>query len=163
VAGVPDFVHTVQRMEAFRRAAKDLGIWAEIVPTDYTAESGARATQRLLSRRDPPTAILYDSDLLAVTGLGVTQQMGFSVPDDVSIVGWDDSLLSRVVHPPLTAMTRDIVGYGVSAAKHLLRAVDGRATEDVEVPAGVLTLRGSTARALRATAARPDDRGSVRA
>ncbi len=46
---------------------------------------------------------MFDSDLLAVTGLGVAQQMGFAVPEDISIVGWDDSLISQVVHPPLTA------------------------------------------------------------
>ena len=38
--------------------------------------------------------------------------MGFSVPDDLSIVGWDDSLISQVVHPHLTAITRDIQAYG---------------------------------------------------
>ena len=116
VAGVGEFVHTVQRTAAFRRATDDLGLQAEIVETDYSAESGARATRRLLSLPDAPTAIVFDSDLLAVTGLGVAQQMGFSVPDDVSIVGWDDSLISQVVHPPLTAITRDIQAFGVAAA-----------------------------------------------
>ena len=88
----------------------------EVVATDYTPESGARATRRLLSSPEPPTAIIFDSDLLAVTGLGVAQQMGFTVPDDVSLIGWDDSLISRVVHPPLTAITRDIEAYGATAA-----------------------------------------------
>ena len=94
-----------------------LGLEAEVVATDYTPESGARATRRLLSLPDPPTAIIFDSDLLAVTGLGVAQQMGFVVPDDLSLIGWDDSLISRVVHPPLTAITRDIEGYGETAAR----------------------------------------------
>ena len=53
--------------------------------------------------------------------------MGFTVPDDVSIVGWDDSLISQVVHPPLTAITRDIQAFGAAAARHLLAAVEGRA------------------------------------
>ena len=51
--------------------------------------------------------------------------MGFSVPDDLSIVGWDDSLISQVVHPPLTAITRNITGFGAEAARHLLAAIDG--------------------------------------
>jgi DNA-binding LacI/PurR family transcriptional regulator len=71
--------------------------------------------------------------------------MGFSVPDDVSIVGWDDSLISQVVNPPLTAITRDITAYGVTATKHLLAAIDGEAEGDVETIRGELTLRGSTA------------------
>ncbi len=89
---------------------------------------------------------MFDSDLLAVTGLGVAQQMGFSVPDDLSIVGWDDSLISQVVHPPLTAITRDIDAFGVAATRHLLAAIDGAATGDVETARGELTTRGSTAR-----------------
>jgi DNA-binding LacI/PurR family transcriptional regulator len=147
VAGVSDFVHTTQRTDAFRRVVQDLGLWAEVLATDYTAESGARATRRFLSAPEPPTAIVYDSDLLAVTGLGVAQHMGFSVPGDLSIVGWDDSLISQVVHPPLTAITRDIQAYGSAAAKHLLAVIDGREIEDVQTRRGELTPRGSTGRA----------------
>jgi DNA-binding LacI/PurR family transcriptional regulator len=151
VAGVGDFVHTAQRMEGFRDAVDELSLRPSVETTDYTPESGARVTRRLLTSPDPPTAIIYDSDLLAVTGLGVAQQMGFVVPDDVSIVGWDDSLISQVVHPPLTAITRDIAAYGVLATRHLLSVIDEDATGDVEAPRGELTPRGSTAR-LRAPA-----------
>ena len=145
ISGVAEFVHTQQRVDAFVRAVRDLGLEGETVETDYSAESGARATRRLLSSPSPPTAILFDSDLLAVTGLGVAQQMGFSVPDDLSIVGWDDSLISQVVHPPLTAITRNITEYGVVAVRHLLDGIDGRADGDVETTRGELTTRGSTA------------------
>ena len=107
-----------------------------MVATDYTPESGARATRQLLSDPEPPTAIAYDSDVLAVTGLGVAQQMGFSVPGDVSIVAWDDSLLCQVVHPPLTTVSRDISEYGALACKRLLAAIeDPGDTTDVEAPA----------------------------
>jgi DNA-binding LacI/PurR family transcriptional regulator len=146
VAGVGDFVHTGKRIDAFRSAADELGLRTEIETTDYTPESGARATRRLLSAPSPPTAIIYDSDLLAVTGLGVAQQMGFVVPDDVSIIGWDDSLISQVVHPPLTAITRDLAAYGVLATSHLLAVIDEGATADVETTRGELTPRGSTGR-----------------
>ena len=71
--------------------------------------------------------------------------MGFAVPDDLSIVGWDDSLISQVVHPPLTAITRDIEAFGSAAARHLLAAIEGRAVGDLETVRGELTPRGSTA------------------
>ena len=144
VTGVGEFVHTVQRAEAFRRVTGELGLDGEVVESDYSAESGARLTRRLLSSPQRPSAILFDSDLLAVTGLGVAQQMGFVVPDDVSIIGWDDSLISQVVHPPLTAITRDIEAYGVAVARQLLAAIDQRTVGDVETEAGALTTRGST-------------------
>ena len=145
VAGNRDFVHTRERSAAFAAVTSSLGVGGDVLYTDYTAESGGRATRHLLSAPEPPTAILFDSDLLAVTGLGVAQQMGFSVPGDLSLIGWDDSLISRVVHPPLTAITRDIEAYGSTAAGHLLAVADGAPVGDVEVARGELTPRGSTA------------------
>jgi len=146
VTGVSAFLHTTQRAAAFRQATSELGLVGEVVETDYSAESGARATRRLLSSPARPTAIVFDSDLLAVTGLGVAQQMGLAVPDDISIVGWDDSLISQVVHPPLTAITRDIEAFGMAATRHLLSAIEGDAPGDVETARGELTARGSTGR-----------------
>lgn len=154
VSGVPEFVHTTVRTSAFLAAMSKLGLAAEVVETDFGPESGAQATRKLLSKPEPPTAIVYESDLLAVTGLGVANQMGFSVPDDVSIVAWDDSLMCGVVHPPLTAVTRDIPAYGAAAAKLLLAAIDGRAPDDVITPRGALTPRGSTGPAPAVTKAR---------
>jgi DNA-binding LacI/PurR family transcriptional regulator len=144
VTGVSEFQHTVKRAAAFERVLAESGLRGEIVPTDYTPEQGARATRKLLSSPSRPTAIVFDSDLLAVTGLGVTRQMGFEVPDDVSIVSWDDTLISQVVHPPLTAVTRDIEAYGSAAARHLLAVIEGRAAGDLETQRGELTPRGST-------------------
>ena len=144
VTGVGEFVHTVQRADAFGLITRELGLEGEIVESDYSAESGALLTRRLLSSPRRPSAILFDSDLLAVTGLGVAQRMGFVVPDDVSIIGWDDSLISQVVHPPLTAITRDIEAYGVAVARHLLATIEGDVSGDVETEAGALTTRGST-------------------
>jgi DNA-binding LacI/PurR family transcriptional regulator len=145
VAGVPGFVHSTLRTSAFEEATGELRLSARVLPTDYSPESSARATRQLLSDPEPPTAIAYDSDVLAVTGLGVAQQMGFSVPDDVSIVAWDDSLLCQVVHPPLTTLTRDVAAYGAAACARLLQEIDGTAeTGDVETPRAELTPRAST-------------------
>jgi DNA-binding LacI/PurR family transcriptional regulator len=146
VAGVGDFVHNVLRSAAFRDAAAELGVAATVVETDYTPESGARATRKLLSAPEPPTAIVYDSDILAVTGLGVAHQMGFAVPGDLSIVAWDDSLICQVVHPPLTAVTRDITAYGAKVANRLLAEIEGEGEGNVEAKRAELTTRASTGR-----------------
>jgi DNA-binding LacI/PurR family transcriptional regulator len=144
VAGVSEFVHTAARTAAFEEATRDLGVSSQVISTDYTPEGGARATRRLLSHPEPATAVVYDSDVLAVTGHGVAQQMGFGVPEDVSIVAWDDSLLCQVVHPPLTAVTRDISRYGAQAGRRLLEAIEGTRSGDVETSRGELTPRGSS-------------------
>ncbi len=146
VAGVEGFVHSAMRSEAFEEAARDLGLSARVVPTDYSPESGARATRELLTDPEPPTAIAFDSDVLAVAGAGAAQQMGISVPDELSIVAWDDSLLCQVVHPPITTLTRDIAEFGVLGTRQLLALIDGHPADDLEAPRAVLTPRASTGR-----------------
>jgi DNA-binding LacI/PurR family transcriptional regulator len=150
VTGIPRFWHTKIRTDAFLEAAQSAGSDAVCVEADYTGEHGASATRRLLRARRPPTAILYDNDIMAVSGLSAVQQMGFDVPADLSIVAWDDSPLCELVHPPLTALTRDVAAYGAHAAQTLIQVAGGAAAGNFEEAVPVLTPRGSTGRAPRA-------------
>ena len=97
------------------------------------------------ARRHGPTAIVYDNDVMAIAGLGVAQEMGLAVPGDLSIVAFDDSPLCRLVHPPLTALTRDIPAYGAHAARQLLDVIAGRPAAPVQDETAKLAPRGSTA------------------
>ena len=131
------------RTEAFAAVCRRLGLAEPVtVSTDYTGEEGARATRRLLGAADRPTAIIYDNDVMAVAGLAVAQEMGLSVPGDLSIVAWDDSPLCRLVHPPLTALTRDIAAYGAHAARLLLAAIAGEPVASAARPPAHLTPAG---------------------
>ncbi|MBP2704570.1 LacI family DNA-binding transcriptional regulator [Microbispora sp. RL4-1S] len=146
VAGLPRLMHTAIRDAAFEEVCASLAVERhQILHTDYTGEEGARATRRLLSSPDRPTAIVYDNDIMAVAGLSVAQEMRLAVPDDLSIVAWDDSPLCQVVRPPLTGLTRDIPAYGAHAAQRLLTLIDGGETTPLEDEAPRLTARGSTA------------------
>jgi DNA-binding LacI/PurR family transcriptional regulator len=146
VAGLADLRHTRVRGEAFARAADRLGLGEAVtVSTDYSGEEGARATRRLLSAASRPTAIVYDNDIMAIAGLAVAQEMGVAVPDGLSIVAFDDSPLCRLVHPPLTALVRDIPAYGARAARQLLDVIGGRAAGSVQDETARLVPRGSTA------------------
>jgi DNA-binding LacI/PurR family transcriptional regulator len=70
--------------------------------------------------------------------------MGLSIPADVSIVAWDDSALCRLVHPPLTALGRDIPAHGAHAARRLLRVIAGEETGGFQDETARLHPRGST-------------------
>ncbi|HEX2187176.1 MAG TPA: substrate-binding domain-containing protein, partial [Chloroflexota bacterium] len=130
----------------FTEACGRLGLSDPVtVHTDYTGEDGARATRRLLSAPDRPTAIVYDNDIMAVAGLSVAQEMRLDVPADLSIVAWDDSPLSQVVRPSLTAVTRDIPAGGAHATRALLRLIETGETGSLEGPPASLLPRGSTA------------------
>jgi DNA-binding LacI/PurR family transcriptional regulator len=146
VGGLPALLHTQTRTRAFTDVCTSLGIESAVtMPSDYTGEEGGRATRRLLIGADRPSAIIYDNDVMAVAGLAVAQEMGLSVPGDLSIVAWDDSPLCSLVHPPLTALSRDISEYGAQAARQLLAAVAGEPVASVEGGTAHLTPRGSTA------------------
>ncbi|WP_327382928.1 MULTISPECIES: LacI family DNA-binding transcriptional regulator [unclassified Streptomyces] len=128
VAGLPDLAHTVRRMESLRAEAARRGLGPDqvrSVVTDYSDAEGAAATRRVLAEPDPPTALVYDNDVMAVAGSAVAAELGIPVPGRLSIVAWDDSALCRVTHPRLTALVRDTAGFGRLAAEELLAVLAG--------------------------------------
>jgi DNA-binding LacI/PurR family transcriptional regulator len=156
VGGVPGMLHTEMRTEAFETVAARLGLaWSTTISTDYTPEQGAQVTRRLLSSSSPPTAIIYDNDVMAVAGVSVAHEMGVHVPSDVSIMAWDDSVLCEITHPPLTAVSRDITAYGVQVASNLLALLTGEVVTETEEDPPRLVVRGSTARPNGRTGATP--------
>lgn len=152
VGGLPDLRHTRTREQAWEGVCSRLQLAMAVTETtDYSGEQGARATRRLLSVAPRPTAILYDNDVMAIAGLAVAQEMGLSVPRDLSLVAFDDSPLCRLVHPPLTALSRDIPAYGALAARQLAEAVAGGPEQPSrQAETARLTPRGSTARPAQA-------------
>ena len=149
VAGPAALWHSRIRTEAFTSALAAYGMRGATVETDYSAEQGAAATRRLLEGDARPSAILYDNDVMAVAGLGVAHHLGIPVPGEISLVAWDDSPLCEVIQPGLTALHRDIAGYGAEAARHLRRIVAGEQAGDVQVAGLELVERGSTGPAPR--------------
>jgi DNA-binding LacI/PurR family transcriptional regulator len=147
VGGPPRMRHTRTRTEAFERATVRLGLRAaQTVDTDFSDDVGARATRALLSSPDRPTAIIFDNDVMAVAGIGVTAEMGLSVPADVSLVAWDDSVLCRLTHPPLTALNRNVSAYGAHSVRRLLEVVGGADPGSYRDATPSLVPRGTTTR-----------------
>ena len=145
VAGLPALEHTQLRIAAFREAMARQGLpEPPIIETDYSAEEGAQATRTLLSRRDRPTAILYDNDVMAVAALNVAQEMGISVPGELSIAAGDDSQLCVLVRPGLTALSWDIQAFGRNTARVLMEIVDGGPPRSFEQSTARLLVRAST-------------------
>ncbi|MFI6879895.1 LacI family DNA-binding transcriptional regulator [Streptomyces sp. NPDC050400] len=147
VAGLPELAHTRRRIASLRAEAERRGIEAHSHTTDYSDTEGARTTRRVLDSASPPTAIVYDNDVLAVAGLGVAAERGIPVPAALSIVAWDDSVLCRSTHPALTALVRDTTAFGRRAAEELFALLDGGPARRVEDALPHLLERGSTASA----------------
>jgi DNA-binding LacI/PurR family transcriptional regulator len=147
VAGRPEFQHTRRRMRVLRESADRLGLVEAVsLPTDFSDTEGAAVTRALLSRSPRPTAVVYDSDLMAVAGLGVAAEMAVPVPAELSIVAFDDSVLTRIVHPALTALSRDTFSLGGEVAEALLAVIaEPSRVRNLKTPTPRLTVRESTA------------------
>ncbi|MFD3515968.1 LacI family DNA-binding transcriptional regulator [Streptomyces sp. NPDC058657] len=145
VAGAAELAHTAVRDAALREACAEAGIPdATVIHTDYTGDEGARAARSLLIAADRPTAIVFDNDIMAVAALSVAQELGLVVPADLSIVAWDESPLTRVVRPMLSAVSRDIPAYGARAARALLALIAGEDVTDVRDGYASFVPRAST-------------------
>ena len=119
---------TRRRISGFCRACKELGL---SLPDEYLVqsmyldpESSAAATRKLMELPDPPTCILYPDDIAHLGGKNELEKMGLSVPDDVSIVGYDGIDFSQMLRPKLTTMRQDAERMGELAAEELARAVE---------------------------------------
>ncbi|MGN9783112.1 LacI family DNA-binding transcriptional regulator [Nonomuraea sp. ZG12] len=147
VAGLPGLRHTQRRIRALRDSVRRLGLVDTVsLPTDFSDAEGAAATRALLSRPRRPTAIVYDSDVMALAGLGVAGEMGVRVPGEVSILSFDDSVLTRVTHPSITSLSRDTIALGGQVAEVLLQVIaDPALRRDVKTATPRLVVRESTA------------------
>ncbi|MCF3963419.1 LacI family DNA-binding transcriptional regulator [Streptomyces fuscigenes] len=148
IAGLPGLAHTERRIRALRAEAERRGLGGvRSLTTDYSDAEGAAAVRRVLDSPAPPTALVFDNDVMAVAGVAAAAALGFSVPGDVSVVAWEDSALCRMVHPWLSALTRDTLAFGRTAATELLSLLDGAPARTVQVPVPRLIERESTAAA----------------
>ncbi|WP_306370940.1 LacI family DNA-binding transcriptional regulator [Nocardiopsis sp. CC223A] len=145
VSGPTPLLHTRARTDALIAACAEAGLPAPVTAEgDYSHEAGERLTAELLSAAQPPTAILYDNDVMAVGGLEAARSLGVDVPSRLSLVAWDDSTRCRLVSPELSAMTVDVHRYGTQVADAALEADRGVPVTERWFPASHFTARGST-------------------
>lgn len=157
IPGAAVFADAVVREAAFTAAMRRLTRWRMPVsrpgtgnlapvrpPGTVLAEPTADTARRILSAHPRPTALLCDTDALAVAALAAAGELGLTVPGDLSIVSWDDTALCRLVRPALTAVRRPLAELGSLAVSVLGDLVRGAETGDVCTSRPRLITRGST-------------------
>ncbi len=148
VNGPADTVPGSARHRAFERTARALGLDADddlrVEAGDFTLVEGRKAAASLLDKVTPD-AVLGGNDLLAVATMQVLADRGLAVPDDVAVVGMDDTELAEVTTPGLTSVDLGAAQRGRAAAQLLLDRLDhpDREAQRVTV-APRLTVRGSS-------------------
>lgn len=144
LSGPEGLAHSRIRDEAFLDEMAALGLAPVILRTDYTASSGAEAFRSSLEAEQPPTGFVSDNDIMAVAGLTVALEQGRRVPDDLSIIAWDDSILCEHTYPTLTALSHDVVAFGANVGRRLFDAIDGEPARAHLDSTQKLIVRGST-------------------
>jgi LacI family transcriptional regulator len=152
ITGPLDWPSARARLDGYRDALRRAGDGAEplVEPClDWGLESGLRAAERLLAASGRPTAIFAQSDLLALGAMSALRAHGVRVPEDMSMIGFDDIPVAQVFDPPLTTLRQPMREVGELAARLVLEAPEGarrRRTTRHHVLRAPLVVRGSVAR-----------------
>jgi len=149
VSGPKDSYVTKDRELGFSRALTLAGLPnlpSQILHSDLTINGGVNAAIEVFSRPKRPTAVFCANDDMALGVLSFAARRGLRVPEDLSIMGFDDTRYAAIANPPLSTVLQPAREIGISAAKRLLRAID--MPQDSAVKAEILphrlVIRGST-------------------
>ena len=108
-------------------------------------EGGVRGVRRLLAADPPPTAIIFDNDVMAVAAEQELLRTGVPVPGQVSLLACDDSPLCQLAVPPLSAIDIEVHEHGVALGRAVLDTLAGREPREHRGPAITIRQRASTA------------------
>ncbi|MEK7409570.1 MAG: LacI family DNA-binding transcriptional regulator [Acidobacteriota bacterium] len=137
-----------ERFAGYRQALEqaDLPFLPELIAHgDGRPEGAERATQKLLALPEPPTAVFCYNDMSALGALKRIRAAGLRVPEDISLVGFDDLFVAEYTDPPLTTVRQPKRHMGRLAMETLLKLMAGsQSAEHIRVP-GELIVRASTA------------------
>lgn len=128
IAGPPRLLCSRARMDGHRAALAAAGVAVDeelTAPGDFYHESGFTGCNKLLDLADPPTAIFASSDQMALGVIEALRLRGLRVPDDLSVVGFDDLPEVRWVSPPLTTVRQPLAEMGKVAARSVLGQARG--------------------------------------
>jgi len=134
----------IDRLTGFFEALAEEGLEPIAVEDgNFTADGGAAAMTRILDAGHRPDALFIASDLMARGALAVLARAGIRVPDEIAIVGFDDSPVATTVSPPLTTMRQPSFAQGEKMADVLLDLLAGRNPDHVTVLDTELVVRAS--------------------
>lgn len=110
-----------------------------------TVENGKKEAGKLLNLEDPPTVMFAFNDILAIGAMEAAHKRGLSIPEDVSIIGFDNTILAKYCYPPLTTMAQPLDEIGNQAVDLLVGEIESKITRKQRVMLSAeLVIRDST-------------------
>ncbi|GAA0963392.1 LacI family DNA-binding transcriptional regulator [Kribbella koreensis] len=143
VAGPLDMTAGLDRLTGYQEAMKEAGIEQAVAYGDFTADGGEQATLRLLDQHPDLDGIFVANDLMATATLRVLSHLGKRVPEDVAVVGFDDSVVATTTTPMLTTVRQPVEKLGARLAEMLLAKLAGADLTSPEIYDTELIIRGS--------------------
>jgi LacI family transcriptional regulator len=163
LTGDEDMVSVPPRRAAFLATMTAAGI--DVPPTyiercSYNGSGAAEAVRALMALPEPPTAIVAGNDSIALGALGAARDLGLKLPQDLSIVGFDDAPSSALVTPALTTVRQPLLDIGAEALRLLVALIEGESVPSVtHLKPPELVVRDSVAPVLAPEGKRPPSRG----
>ncbi|MCE2841449.1 MAG: LacI family DNA-binding transcriptional regulator [Novosphingobium sp.] len=129
ISGSSEYALSGWRVDGWRRAMQEAGLPCDglLAEGDFSYASGVEAAGKLLSGPERPTAIIASNDQMALATLEVARLMGLSVPQDLSLISFDNTPLVHFTQPPLTAVDQPIAATTSKAVELLIAAQKGDA------------------------------------
>ncbi|HWI62925.1 MAG TPA: LacI family DNA-binding transcriptional regulator, partial [Symbiobacteriaceae bacterium] len=144
---IADSVAGGPRWQGYQEAAQARGVQLAphlVAEGDYRLESGYWAMDRMLNDKDRPTAVVAGSDLMAIGAINAIQDRGLRVPEEISVVGFDNIWLAGAVRPGLTTVAQPMYDMGARAVAMLAQAIADNGRPATQWIQPQLVIRGST-------------------
>ncbi len=150
INGSRSFRYGIDRYNGYRKALSDAGL---AYRAEYVSEIGSHmdfemaeaAVANMLTLPEPPDAIFCVSDLLAAIAIRYAAERGFRVPEDISIIGFDDQVISRMTAPSITTIRQPVTQMGALAADMIIKRIENRLQSIGSVDLDTeLVIRGSS-------------------
>jgi len=135
VRGIPGNIDAGDRRHGYVRAMLENGLELGPMEGDHFMEvCGYQSAKKMIASANPPTAIFCASDLSAIGAMKAVAEAGFSVPKDISIVGFGDFPLAMFLHPGLTTVRLPLAELGTAAAREMQRLAHGGEVDQLTLP-----------------------------
>lgn len=149
ITGPSELTPSAERVAGYKQALGESGLaWKEslIVKGDFQSAGGYHAIEKLLSLPEPPTAVFVCNDMMAIGAMTRAIELGYSIPENLSIVGFDDIELASYTNPKLTTVAQPKYQIGTVATETLIQRIEDRSSpSERQVLPTELIVRNSTA------------------
>lgn len=148
INGPKDNLASQNRLQGYQQALKEYHLDYDsqlIINKDWSRECGYQGFLELLNLEEPPTAIFAANDLIAVGVIDAIKMGGYLIPEEIAVVGFEDTIVTSIIEPPLTTVAQPMYELGANSAQKLFALIeDEDIEEDIEILTSKLIVRKST-------------------